>query len=510
MELLSEFEAAIEFKLSPVFLRWCTSYSPKNDKKKLNYVLKDGLYYFSKADLIDFNTYLSEPWPKTKKEDGRPYMPVGVQNEIKAEAQFECPICHRTPCEVAHIEPVSVTLNNHPHNLIFLCTRHHTEYDYGFVYNNVLKEDILHFKETIQKFQIYQWTFASEKISSYMGLLNKIAQIKDQELEFTKALKPEAIDDLFKLIVESIAGVKARAIKNKNQNAEAEAVIESVNKKNPPKDVVAMLLDVKGKVEDIYTKDKNLLQCPVCNGKGHTSYFEICPPCEGEGYLTKKQYNTIDFDNYELIDCELCQGKGTTDYFDICPPCGGEGQLTKEQAGEIDFERFDLVECQLCEGKGDTPEFDICPPCKGDGYLTREKAAETDFDVFEFVECPLCEGKGDTKNFDVCPACKGEGQLTNEQVENIDFSQFNFITCKLCKGKGDTDDFDVCPACHGEGTLTVEQSDNIDFSRFEFVKCPLCKGKGETKYYEICPPCGGNGKVTNEQYDNIDLDDYRR
>ena len=80
MSKISEFEGAVLLKISPELLRWCTSYSPKKDKVKLQFEEKDGVFYFNKKELESFNRYLSAPWPKPPKGT-RPTIPKGIQNE---------------------------------------------------------------------------------------------------------------------------------------------------------------------------------------------------------------------------------------------------------------------------------------------------------------------------------------------------------------------------------------------------------------------------------------------
>ena len=47
------------------------------------------------------------------------------------EANGACAICqaHGDTCEAAHLDPVSKSKNNHPENLLWLCSNHHTAYD---------------------------------------------------------------------------------------------------------------------------------------------------------------------------------------------------------------------------------------------------------------------------------------------------------------------------------------------------------------------------------------------
>ena len=87
--------------------------------------------------------YLNQPWPLP--ENGkRPSIPNLIKEDIKRESHYSCAICgHMDNGEVAHIEPVSETLNNSPDNLIFLCPNHHTKYDYGYTLKgNITIEEV--------------------------------------------------------------------------------------------------------------------------------------------------------------------------------------------------------------------------------------------------------------------------------------------------------------------------------------------------------------------------------
>lgn len=127
---LNQFEAAILLKMSPRLIKWFTSYAPKwKETRKLKYIdSKDEFIYFRKEELVDFDKYLSSPWPsKTDKE--RPNIPIGIEDEIKLESSFICAICGHTSIELTHIDPVHNSKNNHPHNLISLCPNCHDSFD---------------------------------------------------------------------------------------------------------------------------------------------------------------------------------------------------------------------------------------------------------------------------------------------------------------------------------------------------------------------------------------------
>jgi DnaJ-class molecular chaperone len=508
-ELINEYEAALLTNMSPTLLRWLTTYAPKKDKVKLNFIEKNGLYFYNKTELLNFDRHLNSPWQKPPKGQ-RPRIPDGIKVEIKTEAHFCCPICHsNNNCEIAHIKPVAKSLNNHPHNLIFLCPNHHSEYDYGYRFNNVNEDIINHFKKTLQIFQTICWSMQNSVVTSYLQIINKIGRVKEIETEIPSISKQEDFKLLFENFVLKLE--KVETVKPTKSSKRIEQIIHKLKEEKPTpkssnKDFVYNFLSVKEEIKHELENDDNLIKCPLCLGNGSTSHFDICPVCDGNAYIDKEV--EIDLSPYNILNCELCKGRGTTSFFDVCPPCGGEGQLTRQQIDSIDFNQYELEECPLCKGRGTTSAFEVCPPCGGEGQLTREQIYSIDFDQYELEDCPLCKGRGITSAFEACPPCGGEGQLTREQIDSIDFDQYELEDCPLCKGRGTTSAFEVCPPCGGEGQMTRKQIDSIDFDQYELEDCPLCKGRGTTSAFEVCPPCGGEGQLTREQIENIDFDQY--
>jgi|GEM_PF-1977157 len=498
--IISEFEAAQEVKMSPTLLRWFTSYAPKNDGVKLKYTEKNGVYYYDKNELINFSSFLNLPWAKSDK-GSRPRIPIGIAREIKTECHHRCPACNSNIGELAHIKPVAKTFSNHPHNLIFLCPTHHTEYDFGFKYNNLTEDDITTYKKGLLKFQSLCWEMQSEIVLSYLSLINRIGRVEELEKTYHSSINEQEFENLFALILKKIDAPNKIEIKT---DKEVE-IIKSVDakRKNDPRHDAYSFLSVRDEVKKEYADNDDLVECRLCHSKGSTVNFEICPACHGDGFVDREE--KIDFSIYEMQECPLCIGLGQTPDFETCPACYGEGQLTKEQIEIIDFSKYKMKSCPLCKGKGATKNFETCPACHGERQLAQEQIDSIDFSLYEMESCPLCRGNGATKDFETCPACHGDGQLAREQIDNIDFSVYEIARCPLCKGKGATRDFETCPACHGDGQLAREQIANIDFSRFEMVICPLCNGKGETKKYDTCPPCNGDGKLPRGQLEIIDF-----
>jgi len=497
-DLISEYEAAQLVKISPTLLRWFTSYDAKGDGRKLDFEDNAGVYFYEKKKLLDFNANLQSPW--TKPPSGtRPNIPKGIQQEIKTEAYFTCPVCHTNVGEIAHIEPVCTTLNNHPHNLIFLCPNHHTVYDFGFKFKNIKKDDVKHFKDNLLLFQSIQWGLQSQVIESYLSVIFKINILKGLEEGILQSLDDKEFQKTLSLLVAKIDKIRDQ----KTTNTGIKKIIGSVDKTKfvTQKEIAYSYLTTKNDAQQLISSSPDFKPCPVCATKGCTDFFEICPGCDGEGYVPAN--NVIDITKYSIEDCPLCSGAGYTPEFETCPPCGGEGRLTREQIDTIDFDRFLKKDCPVCNGKGYTSDFETCPPCDGEGKLTNEQIDHIDFDQYEFEDCPLCNGNGRTTHFDYCPPCDGEGRLTKQQISQINFDKYNLQFCPLCKGRGSTNDFEVCPPCDGVGSLTSQQIENIDFLMYTFKNCPTCKGKGYTEHQDVCQTCGGEARVTVQQIQNM-------
>ena len=372
---LNEYEAAIKYKISPELFRWFTIYAPKNDKKKLNYTKKDELYYFDDKDLSDFTSFLYEPWPLPPKGT-RPHIPKGIQEEIKKEAHFRCPICNTNVGEIAHIKAVAHTLCNHPHNLIYLCPNHHTVYDFGFKYNNISEEEVISFKNALLIFQCTLWKLKSNMITTYLSLINTLRKFIVIEDIISDAVSPSEIEEIYQYVAMQAKTIKETTQVNKLEEYSGLLLNDS------KREYVHKIIGKHDFLIEEKTREGFLL-CPLCDGSGYTDFFDNCPVCDGEGIISKEASSTVDLGKYTINNCPLCEGHGNTDDFEVCPPCHGKGKLTREQIDNIDFTRFNFKDCPLCEGHGNTDDFEECPPCRGKGKLTREQIDNIDFRIFK-------------------------------------------------------------------------------------------------------------------------------
>lgn len=124
----------------------------------------------------------------------RPRIPSGIYNEIKIEANGECAICNsnRDTCEAAHLEPVSKSKNNHPENLLWLCSNHHTVYDHGLFGPDPENEEfVVSFKRVLYRHKKMLWAMqheVSRKLFLYLYYCDQLAE--QRKVAKTQTQKP--------------------------------------------------------------------------------------------------------------------------------------------------------------------------------------------------------------------------------------------------------------------------------------------------------------------------------
>lgn len=126
---MNRYEAAVFLRMSPYLIKWFTKHAPKQgDRKKLAFEVGEDIEQFCYVgSLREFDRYLAEPWPCKQSE--RPPIPTGIEIEIKRESSYRCVICSHASGQLAHIDPVHNSKNNHPHNLIYICPNCHDLFD---------------------------------------------------------------------------------------------------------------------------------------------------------------------------------------------------------------------------------------------------------------------------------------------------------------------------------------------------------------------------------------------
>ncbi|MFH0993944.1 MAG: zinc finger domain-containing protein [Pseudomonadota bacterium] len=443
-KILNIFEAAILLKMSPNLLGWFISYSPKyKEKRKLSYAdHKDEMYFFDEHELLDFDKYLSMPWP-AKKKDQRPIVPSGIEDEIKSECKFRCVICNHASGQIAHIDPIHNSQNNHPHNLIYLCPNCHDLYDNK---KAISKHQIVNLKKNLLHTKIVIWKSCVQLIDSVSSLIKELEVVKHEDFT-NKKLKKETISELLHEIRRHASAEFDKHSSDIKENA-TKKIFEEYKKR--VREIIDGNIDVEEKLfteRDTYIFKTGKVECPLCNGTGiHNAW--ACPVCRGVGAVDEEAVDEIDLTPFKQEECPLCEGSGTHNAWE-CPVCRGVGTVDQEAVDVIDLTLFKQGECPLCEGSG-THNAWACPVCRGVGTVDEEAVDEIDLTPFKQEECPLCEGSG-THNAWECPVCRGVGTVDQETVDEIDLTLFEQVDCPECNGTG-VDNGWECRACRGIGT----------------------------------------------------------
>lgn len=508
---LTEIQAAIRVKMSPALLRWFTSHAPKyKSTRKLPYTEVDDEYFYDSDELDKFDSFLKEPWPCPPKRT-RPTVPKEIEREIKREAHYKCAFCeYKAHGEGAHIDAVAKSRCNHPHNLIWSCPNHHTEYDHGLlVASQLTNEEVKIVKKMLLDTQLRHWRIELREVSTILTLITEIEAVLGYLRDPKFAKIKEGLLAQARGIVASVnvaankkdvAGQKA--VKTPpHYNAYLKKIVE-LTKTESVKDSVEDVLEDISEVTDEYLKEEALSKCPLCHGTGEHNECR-CPICEGEGTVRTEHLDAIDLRPYEQEECPLCEGSGEHNRC-RCPVCSGVGTVDVRARDHMDLKPYEQEDCPLCEGSGEHNRH-TCRVCCGVGTVDLRARDIIDLKDYEQETCPLCEGTGKHRRNE-CPVCSGLGHVDAAAINIIDLNVYASRKCPLCTGsanhRGKT-----CPICGGEGEIDARIVDNIDLSQFAEVKCPLCCGDKEFRG-QTCPLCDGDGNVDRRVVDNVDLDAY--
>jgi DnaJ-class molecular chaperone len=503
-KLLSEYEAACITGMSPELLRWLTSNAPKSGiKRKLKVADVQGqTYFFEEDELLDFNDWLKKPWPH--KDGKRPHVPAGIRREIINEANGECAICHghKDTCEAAHLDPIHKSQNNHPENLLWLCSNHHTAYDDGlFGPDEENAEFVVDFKRLLHRYKLMLWRTQHE-------ISHKLLTILEDCNGLAKHLKASKTEAQIKA-VEKIAAatldqlpILAPVSKKDPKYAAYKSISADIASLAKSGDTVSTRLEKAHDLREEYVAAFGFIPCPLCKGSGRHEGTD-CPVCNGDREIEEHFAERIDLSDYNKVDCPLCKGAGNFEG-DVCPVCGGDAEMDRRYADRVDVSDYQKVDCPLCNGTTKHKERD-CPVCGGNGELDRRHSAQVDLREFEDVNCPLCEGKGRYEERD-CPECGGEGEMERRFADQVDLRDYSKVDCPVCEGKGRRFG-DECPACSGEAKIDRRDLDKIDVREYQLVKCPVCKG---TRHYrgDDCRACGGEGEMERRHANAIDPKEY--
>lgn len=494
--ILDQYEAAVLLGMSPELLRFLTIYQAKwKDGRKLQ-VKKEvgGVLYFDKSELNDYSNWLKAPWPS--KEGTRPGIPEGIRNEIRVEANLECALCGKSgqSGEAAHIDPIKTSKNNHPHNLIWLCSNHHTNFDNGCLGpKGASNEVVTALKIGLQHFKRSSWQGQAE-ISRQIASTLSLCSLMQKRLQTANtAVEVAAVESIAKqalqLLPQLASQSAAQVVKPTLGRMTAELAEIEADETSSIKTRTRRSLRKAASFETAVLTESGLIQCPLCKGaKTHNGYD--CPVCAGEGAVSKDL--RVELDEFELIDCQLCSGTGKNDEGD-CLACGGDGRLERRIADSTDFSIYKLVRCPLCKGKGRRNGVD-CPECGGDREIPGWAADRIDLENYDEIDCPRCEGAGVYEG-DYCPECNGERTMERQYADRVDLSKYESVDCPLCNGDSSFTYMDGdCPVCSDGRKILKGEVERIDLHQYELVKCPACRGTGRSDEGD-CHKCQGHRKL---------------
>lgn len=487
---LSEYEAAAISGLSPELLRWLTTHAPKQGlSRKLKVAeVKGETYFFEKEELLSFNNWLKSPWPH--KDGQRPHIPTAIRREIKNEANGECAICqsHKDTCEAAHLDLVSKSNNNHPENLLWLCSNHHTAYDAGlFGPNKENAEFVVSFKRVLHRHKQMLWRMQHE-ISHKLFIVLQNCDALAKQLETAKT--PEQIKAVEQLAKKTLAVLPALAPVSKKDPGYAayKSISTSVLSLSKDKSAISARLQKAQNIQREYVAALGFVPCPLCRGAGRHGGTD-CPVCNGDGEIGERIADSVDLRAYQQVDCPICKGEGHFRGTD-CPACGGDRQMDRRYAESIDAREYQEVDCPLCEGSGRFEGSD-CPACGGNARMDRRHADKIDLSEYEKVDCPLCKGTGRYEEQD-CPECGGASRIQRRFADQVDLLDYQKVDCPVCRGKGQRKGED-CPACGGEAHIDRRDLASIDVRITKTSTAPFAKG-AVTIMGTIVPPVVGTDR----------------
>jgi len=390
MGLITKIEAAMKLGVSVELIEYFTKKCPKSGENvKIKPVKTELGEMYDESQLIEFNNYLSSPWPISKKGN-RPTIPEAIKEDIRRESHYSCAICgHMDNGEVAHIEAVSTTLNNSPENLVFLCPNHHTKYDFGYTLNtNITIDEVRAAKLLKRKSRLRILKYEANATKYLYTIINFLKNLENK-------LKKEENQNLVSIYLTEMEKITLLIPELAQKSHEQAAKDEFITKTEKALSKHAPELTKFAYSEVIKHSDKDLRNAV-------------------NSIVSRTSDIIIDIDE---VDCPHCAGSGQTGRVgDLCAYCGGSCVVTHEKYEKYDRDEIDEVDCPHCGGSGQTGRAgDICAYCEGSCVVSHEKYEEYDRDEIDEVDCPHCGGRGETGLVgDICALCKGSCVVSHE------------------------------------------------------------------------------------------------
>jgi DnaJ-class molecular chaperone len=520
LALIAEIEAAMQMGISVELLRYFTETCPKyGENRLLTKKVIDNVAYFDSNELLSYQRYLSQPWPK-KPGMKRPHIPEAIKNDVRAECHLACAICgDLNKGEIAHIEAVSATANNSPDNLVLLCPNHHTEYDLGYKPNSNVSLEALRAAKLlkrqarvrIQRYEANAFKTAASVMTTVKNLAAKLKTLESQQMievyetelaalmrslpnmldaSQVEAKKDKSLEDVGAL-VSKVAPTISRATTGLSSSATAMQIRNAAATVSAAVEASLIELDE--------------VDCPHCGGSGTTGLVgDFCAYCHGDMVVSEEQARNYAPEEMDETDCPHCGGRGLTGITSfICGYCRGSCRVSKMKAGMYDPDEMDEVDCRHCGGRGMTGlSGDICAYCDGAQRITAAAAAEYNRAEIDEVDCPHCHGRGLTGLVgDYCSFCKGSQTVSRKKAQDYAPEKMDEIDCPHCGGSGTTGLVQqYCNYCKGSQTVSRAKAEEYDPEDIDETNCPHCGGSGSTGLRgTICSLCNGTCTVSRDK-----------
>lgn len=516
MAYLSKSEAALKLgysiELIESFIKKCPK---KGETRTLPTTTSPAGTLILEEELLSFQRYLNRPWPKGN--DGRPYIPAVVRNDIKQECHFACAICgHMDNGEIAHIQEVSETLNNSPDNLILLCPNHHSKYDYGFKpSSNVDLEAVEAAKKLKRNSRRRMLRYEANATKALRAIIEMVSTIaRDLTKDLSENLRAANITEL-EALLKSVPGLCQAA----EYAAATDRDLEDLDKKlaEIAPDIAKRATgastkeserDIRSRADSIVSKTKTVLldideeDCPHCFGRGQYGWSgRLCAYCGGSCFVSSAKAEAYDLELIDEVDCPRCGGRGQTGMVgDICAYCGGDCVVTQEEYDDYDPADIDEVDCPHCDGSGQYGWSNkICEYCGGSCFVSRDQAKKYDLAKIDEIDCPRCGGRGQTGLVgDVCAYCGGDCVVSKKEHDEYNPAKIDEVDCPHCSASGTYGwNSKFCEYCGGSCFVSRAKSDAYDPDEIDEVECPRCGGSGQQGLVgDPCALCRGDCVVS--------------
>jgi len=218
---------------------------------------------------------------------------------------------------------VHQSLNNHPHNLIYLCPTCHDKYDNKHL---ITRDEISGIKKEVLRVRMSIWRSQAGLLKSVYSLISVLRNLSENISSNSFAILSELENDLFVEIKEKL-------------NLKQLEGVEAVSKRLPVKPTDDFSEEELFDASEKALEDSGAAECPLCEGSGSHNNWN-CPICEGAGTVDAQCIEDIDLSDFKQVECPLCEGSGSHKDYD-CPVCQGARTIDARDIGELDLSQYD-------------------------------------------------------------------------------------------------------------------------------------------------------------------------